>query len=361
MVAVMTMPLLAIDSVDKSFGLVPALRAVSFAVAAREFFALLGPSGCGKTTLLRLIAGFEEPDRGRIRLDGADLAGIRPNRRPINLMFQSYALFPHMSVAGNIAYGLEMEGVRGADLTRRVEEALAMVRLTGEARRKPHQLSGGQRQRVALARALVKRPKLLLLDEPLGALDKKLRGEMQIELKRLQQETGIAFLVVTHDQEEALSLADRIALLEAGRLVQIGTPRELYEKPVNLFAAGFIGDANLLAGKSAAGGIVIPGLGLLPAGNAADIRPGIPAWLMIRPERLRVLSPAGRKPGEGWPGRVAGLAYLGQDAIVHVAIPGLAQPLIARVAAADPIGPHLAQGAEVLCQWPAEQARLLDE
>ncbi len=217
----MTRALLEIQGITKRFGPVTAVDGLSLTVNDGEFFAILGPSGCGKTTLLRVVAGFEQPDEGRVTLDGADITALKANRRPVNLMFQSYALFPHMSVAGNVAYGLEMEGVRGAELGRRVDEALALVRMSDYARRKPGQLSGGQKQRVALARALVKRPKVLLLDEPLGALDRKLREQMQIELKKLQQDSGIAFVVVTHDQEEALTLADRIALLDHGRIVQL--------------------------------------------------------------------------------------------------------------------------------------------
>ncbi|MEX0697353.1 MAG: ATP-binding cassette domain-containing protein, partial [Dongiaceae bacterium] len=261
--------MLEVERATKRFGPLTAVDRLSLELRENEFFALLGPSGCGKTTLLRLIAGFEQPDEGRIRLDGRDITAVRPNRRPVNMMFQSYALFPHLSTHGNVAYGLEMEGLRGAELNRRVAAALDMVQLGDLAGRRPHQLSGGQRQRVALARALVKRPRVLLLDEPLAALDKKLRGEMQLELKRLQHETGITFLVVTHDQEEALVMADRIALLQDGRIAQLGTPRDLYERPANRFAAGFIGTMNLFAGRLAAGGVAVDGLGLLPAAAGA--------------------------------------------------------------------------------------------
>ena len=248
--------------VTKRYGPIVALDGVSLTLAENEFFALLGPSGCGKTTLLRILAGFELPDEGALRLEGRDLLELRPNQRPFNMMFQSYALFPHMTVRGNVAYGLEMEGVPDPERRRRVDEILTLVQLETEADRKPHLLSGGQRQRVALARALVKRPRLLLLDEPLAALDKKLRQQMQLELKRLQHEVGITFVLVTHDQEEALVMADRIALMDRGRVVQLGSPREIYDRPVNLFAADFIGAMNILEGRAAPGGLAVPGLGL---------------------------------------------------------------------------------------------------
>ena len=224
-------PVVEIRGLVKRFGGFAAVDGVDFEVGANELFALLGPSGCGKTTLLRLIAGFETATEGEILIDGADVAGVPPNRRPVNTVFQSYAVFPHMSVADNVGYGLKVTGVPRPEIARRVALALAMVRLEGFEARKPDQLSGGQRQRVALARALVKRPKVLLLDEPLSALDRKLREEMQLELVRLQRETGIAFIIVTHDQDEALSMADRIAVMFEGRIVQIAPPEELYERP----------------------------------------------------------------------------------------------------------------------------------
>ena len=248
----MTAPrtLLAVDRVTKRFGRAAAVEAMSLDIRENEFFALLGPSGCGKTTLLRLLAGFETPDSGRILLDGVDIAPVPPNRRPLNLMFQSYALFPHMSVRGNVAYGLEMERLGRAEIAERVDAILRTTHLTELADRRPEQLSGGQKQRVALARALVKRPRVLLLDEPLAALDKKLRGAMQLELKRLQHEVGITFVVVTHDQEEALVMADRMAVLKDGRLLQCDTPHEIYERPADRFVADFIGVMNFCEGPS---------------------------------------------------------------------------------------------------------------
>ncbi|TDQ86453.1 spermidine/putrescine transport system ATP-binding protein/putrescine transport system ATP-binding protein [Dongia mobilis] len=350
--------LLEVAGVSKSFGPVKAVDNIDLTIGANEFFALLGPSGCGKTTLLRMIAGFEMPDQGRIILAGQDITGVKANKRPINLMFQSYALFPHMTVAGNVAYGLEMEGMRGAELDRRVAEALDLVQLSPLAKRKPAQLSGGQKQRVALARALVKRPQLLLLDEPLGALDKKLREQMQIELKRLQQETGIAFLVVTHDQEEALTMADRIALLKAGRVAQLDAPRALYERPSSRFVADFIGQMNFLAGEVTAAGLEIPGLGCFGAVNLADHAIGTRAELAIRPERVELLDGA---VSGAIAAHVSGLAYLGQDLILHLSIAGRAQPLVARVPAANPLSTRLRQGLDLWCRWPAEHSLVLSE
>ncbi|MFN6977681.1 MAG: ABC transporter ATP-binding protein, partial [Gemmobacter sp.] len=246
----MTEPLLSMRALRKAYGRVTAVDGVSLDVAGNEFFALLGASGSGKTTLLRMLAGFEAPSSGAILLAGRDITALPPNRRPVNLMFQSYALFPHMTVRANIAYGLEMERLPRAEIAARVGAMLEVVQLTAQADRRPDQLSGGQRQRVALARALVKRPQVLLLDEPLGALDARLRAAMQLELKRLQAEVGITFVIVTHDQDEALVMADRIAILRDGRLVQCAPPREIYEHPADLYAATFIGLMNVLPGKA---------------------------------------------------------------------------------------------------------------
>ncbi|WP_292058015.1 ABC transporter ATP-binding protein, partial [Mesorhizobium sp.] len=248
--------LLAIDKVSKNFGRVTAVDGISLDIRENEFFALLGPSGCGKTTLLRMLAGFETPNHGRILLDGGDIARTPPNKRPVNLMFQSYALFPHMSVRANVSYGLEMERLPAKEIRSRVDAILATTELVAFADRKPEQLSGGQKQRVALARALVKRPRLLLLDEPLGALDKKLRGAMQLELKRLQHEVGITFVIVTHDQEESLVMADRMAVLRDGKLLQCDTPHAVYEHPADRFVADFIGVMNFVPGKATADGVM---------------------------------------------------------------------------------------------------------
>ena len=242
-------PLLRIEGVVKKFGGFRAVDGVSLDIAAGEFFALLGPSGCGKTTLLRMLAGFETPDEGRILLDGKDIAQVLPHQRPVNMMFQNYALFPHLSVRDNIAFGLKRAGMARADIDTRVAEMVALVKLDGLEKRKPDQLSGGQRQRVALARSLARRPKVLLLDEPLAALDKKLRESTQLELMELQRRLGMTFIIVTHDQEEAMTVAGRIGVMDAGRLDQVATPRELYEAPLSRWIAEFIGDINLFDGQ----------------------------------------------------------------------------------------------------------------
>ena len=241
-------PLLRIEGVSKSFGTFRAVDRLSLDIAAGEFFALLGPSGCGKTTLLRMLAGFETPDEGRILLGGQDIAPVLPHERPVNMMFQNYALFPHLNVRDNIAFGLKRAGMARADIADRVADMVALVRLEGMEKRKPHQLSGGQRQRVALARSLARRPKVLLLDEPLAALDKKLRESTQLELMELQRRLGMTFIIVTHDQEEAMTMASRIGVMDAGRLEQVAPPRDLYEAPATRWVAGFVGDINLFEG-----------------------------------------------------------------------------------------------------------------
>jgi putrescine transport system ATP-binding protein len=242
-------PLIRFDNVTKRFGDAVAVEHLSLNIYEGEFFCLLGPSGCGKTTLMRMLAGFEHPSEGRITLAGQDLAGVPPYRRPVNMMFQSYALFPHMSVERNIAFGLKQDGLPKAEIAVRVDEMLRLVQLERLAKRYPSQLSGGQRQRVALARALAKKPKVLLLDEPLGALDKKLREETQFELMDIQHDLGMTFVVVTHDQEEAMTMADRIAVMDHGRIVQVATPGEIYEQPKTRFIAEFVGDVNILEGN----------------------------------------------------------------------------------------------------------------
>src|SRR4051794_24811934 len=288
----MTEPIVSIRNVSKKFpGGVTAVDDVSIDIAENEFFALLGPSGCGKTTLLRMISGLETPTSGEIVIGGEDMALTPPNKRPTNMVFQSYAVFPHMTVAENVAYGLKVTGVPREETKRRVAEALDMVKLTSLAERRPDQMSGGQRQRVALARALVKRPKVLLLDEPLSALDAKLREEMRLELTRLQENVGITFIIVTHDQDEALSMASRIAVMDRGAVKQIATPSELYEHPATRFVADFIGKVNLIDAsvvETSPGRLVCAAKGLgnieLPverscSGNIA---------VAVRPEKLKI-------------------------------------------------------------------------
>ena len=344
--------------VGKRFGAARALDGVSLTIRENEFYALLGPSGCGKTTLLRVLAGFETPDEGAISLDGKDLIVIRPNRRPINMMFQSYALFPHLSVFNNIAYGLRMDGVRGGALEERTRDALAMVQLDGLESRRPNQLSGGQRQRVALARALVKRPRVLLLDEPLAALDKKLRGQMQIELKRLQHVVGITFVVVTHDQEEALVMADRIALMREGRIVQEGTPKELYEQPASYFVADFIGDMNFFAGTCCAEGLRLA-TGTTLRGHV-DSSAGSPAWLAVRPDKLAL---SARRPASSednaLEGEVVDISYGGDYLSIRLRVPETDALILAKVGTGDPNVARIERGQTLWCLWPPSSSRIL--
>lgn len=287
----MTVPAVSLSNVTKRFGAdVTAVEAIHLDVGDGEFFSLLGPSGCGKTTTLRMIAGLEFPTEGSIQIFGEEM-GIRPpNKRPVNTVFQSYALFPHMTVFKNVAFGLVMSGIEGAEVDRRVNKAIDLVRLTGMANRSPQQLSGGQQQRVALARALVNRPKVLLLDEPLGALDLKLRQAMQLELKDIQQEVGISFVYVTHDQQEALTMSDRIGVMSSGSLLQVGTPEEIYESPANRFVAEFIGETNFIDGE-----VVAPGEVRLANGATVQARthsePGSRVTLTLRPEKLNLNAP----------------------------------------------------------------------
>src|SRR5499426_3461702 len=316
--------LVRFDGVSKQFAAVAAVERVSLDIFPGEFFALLGPSGCGKTTLLRLLAGLEMPDAGRILLDGQDIAPVPPYRRPINMMFQSYALFPHLTVEGNVAFGLKQEGLAKAEITARVEEMLALVRLEGLAKRKPHQLSGGQRQRVALARSLVKRPRVLLLDEPLAALDKKLRGETQFELMQLQERLGLTFVIVTHDQQEAMTVADRIGVMDRGRLIQVATPPEIYEQPNSRWVADFIGDVTLIEGRvveAGAAGTVVESehAGRLRATAPSDAKPGDSVAIALRPGKVRIaLEPPSAATDNCVAGQVRNIGYLGDLSIYQV-------------------------------------------
>ncbi|MFM2287527.1 MAG: hypothetical protein RL684_670 [Pseudomonadota bacterium] len=313
-----------IAGVSKRFGAALAVDNVSLEVRKGEIFCLLGGSGCGKTTLLRMLAGFEEPSAGSITIDGQDMAGIPPYERPVNMMFQSYALFPHMTVAGNVGFGLEQEKLPRPEIDRRVAEILDIVRLGDFAKRKPHQLSGGQRQRVALARALIKRPKLLLLDEPLGALDRKLREHTQFELIAIQEKLDVTFVVVTHDQEEAMTLATRVGVMNRGQIVQVGTPREIYEFPQTRFVADFIGSVNLFEGQLAEDepGYVRVRCAELPAPVLVDHGVSAPpeagCWVAVRPEKIEL---ARERPAavDNWAhGKVHDIAYMGDMSIYVV-------------------------------------------
>jgi putrescine transport system ATP-binding protein len=318
-------PLVRFHNISKRFGGVTAIDRLSLDIHQGEFFALLGPSGCGKSTLLRLLAGFEAPDQGQVLLDGKDLAGVPPHRRPVNMMFQSYALFPHLTVENNIGFGLKQDGLPKAEIATRVTDMLALVKLEGFGARKPHQLSGGQRQRVALARALVKRPRVLLLDEPLAALDKKLRGETQFELMHLKQELGLTFMIVTHDQEEAMTVADRIAVMNHGRLMQVATPPELYEQPNSRWVADFVGDVNLIEGRVVEAGataIVIESatVGKLRAGAAQGVKPGDTVSIALRPEKVRLLQAKPDATENCANGVVRDIRYLGDLSVYKVAL-----------------------------------------
>ena len=358
---------LRIEGVCKSFGPVTAVDDVSLDIARGEFFALLGPSGCGKTTLLRMLAGFETPSAGALLLEGVDLAALPPYRRPVNMMFQSYALFPHMSVAGNVAFGLRQDRVPRAEIATRVADALALVELSSLARRKPHQLSGGQRQRVALARSLVKRPKLLLLDEPLAALDKKLREQTQFELMAIQQRVGITFVIVTHDQDEAMTVADRIAVMEQGRIAQVDTPSAIYEAPRSRYVAEFIGDVNIFEGRAgtAKGDGIAVELADAPAGLAAAARADAPVegdavLLAVRPEKIEIAAEA---PPPGTANAIAGevteIAYLGSTSTYRVRLASGRTVVSTRTNRLRRGGAAIDRGTRVHLSWPVEASILL--
>jgi putrescine transport system ATP-binding protein len=318
-------PQILIDHVSRSYGAFTAVDDVDLKIYRGEMFALVGASGCGKTTLLRMLAGFAEPSSGRISIDGADMSGVPPHERPVNMMFQSYALFPHMTVERNVGYGISRMKLDSVSRKRRIQEALDMVQLGPVAHRKPHQLSGGQRQRVALARALIRRPQVLLLDEPLSALDKKLREQTQFELMDVQCKIGITFIVVTHDQDEAMALASRIAVMDRGRVVQVGTPSEIYEFPASRFVADFVGTTNLFEGTvraSEAGLITVQcaetGCDLL-VDDAGSFTPGQRIWVALRPEKIRI----GKQPVTGGRtnqlrGTVWELGYLGNRSTYRI-------------------------------------------
>ena len=320
-------PFIRFENITKRYGDFTAVTNLSLDIYEREFFSLLGPSGCGKTTLMRMLAGFEEPTEGRIFLQGKDISGVPPYRRPTNMMFQSYALFPHMTVEKNIAFGLEQDKLPKGEIDARVQEMLRLVRLEEFARRKPGQLSGGQRQRVALARSLAKRPKVLLLDEPLGALDRKLREETQFELMDIQHTLGLTFLIVTHDQEEAMTVSDRIAVMDKGRIVQVATPAEIYEAPNCRYVADFIGDINIMEGTVTGLGeggspailtMNCDGLVVAVEQEAAAV-PGSSAAFAIRPEKVRItIDPPAETTVNAAYGEVWDIGYLGDFSIFLV-------------------------------------------
>ena len=355
-------PLLRVEGLSKRFGGFTAVDHLSLDIYEGEFFALLGPSGCGKTTLLRMIAGFERPNTGRIMLDGVDLSPVPPYRRPVNMMFQSYALFPHLNVEANVAFGLKQEGLGKLEIARRVADMLALVKLESFGRRKPHELSGGQRQRVALARSLVKRPRLLLLDEPMAALDKKLRGETRFELMELQRRLGLTFVIVTHDQSEAMTVADRIAVMDHGRLMQVAPPPEIYEQPSSRWVADFVGDVNLFEGRLGDDGQSVEGTaaGRLRVGAKSAAEPGQVVWVAVRPEKLRI---AREQPVAGLDNSVAAtvvdIGYLGDTSLYKLRIRDGSQVKAALANVGGRADAALAVDQRVWLSWPPEAAIVL--
>ncbi len=356
---------IALEGVSKRFGKVEAVNSVTLAIAEGEFFSLLGPSGCGKTTTLRMIAGFDVPDEGRIVLQGQDVTSVAPSRRPVNMVFQQYALFPHMSIYDNVAFGLKVKRVPRREHRERVHEMLRVVALEGLERRRPRQLSGGQQQRVALARALVNRPAALLLDEPLGALDVKLRKQMQLELKRIQNELGTTFVYVTHDQEEALAMSDRIAVMNGGQVEQIGGPREIYEHPQTAFVADFIGSLNALelTVDELVGDYAVMRLGegervVVPVGTGT--RTGDSLRIAVRPERVQI-GPIGHPAPDGGSrleGTIAEIVYLGMYTQFHVETRA-GRVICHRLAdeSLTPLGP----GSRVALFWEPDYASVLGD
>lgn len=344
----------------KAFGTgdaaVRALDDVSIDIRKGEFFTLLGPSGCGKTTLLRLIAGFEMPTSGTILLDGQDITTLPPNKRPVNTVFQSYALFPHLTVAQNVGFGLEMQGRPKREVQDTVARMLALVKLEPMANRKTSQLSGGQQQRVALARALAPKPKVLLLDEPLSALDLQLRKEMQIELKRLQTETGITFIFVTHDQEEALTMSDRIGVMSAGKLQQVGPPRDIYTRPVNRFVASFIGETNFLPGVRDGSAVRLAGGQAIDLPDAA-LAQGQKVTLTVRPEQVRLVDAS---DPAAIPAMIRNLVYFGTDTHCHMALAD-GTAVVARLQSPATGDAGLTMGAAVALRFAPGSVQVLED
>ncbi len=352
---------ISISNVSKHFGSVVAVDNINIAISGGEFFSLLGASGCGKTTLLRMIAGFETPTSGEIYIDDAAMSEVPPHHRPTNMVFQSYAIFPHLTVRGNIAYGLRKDKLDKTETNRRVDEALEMVKLPGFGDRRSNELSGGQRQRVALARALIKRPKVLLLDEPLGALDKKLRENMQIELRALQQTVGITFIFVTHDQEEALTLSDRIAVMSAGKALQVASPKELYNRPVSVEVAEFIGQMNFMDASVVDvedGRVVLDtaSLGRIQATVGGDFASkGAKVVVAIRPEMLTLSKQRDPNGGNAAQGILKTTAYLGDRSHFYVSVDGADKPFaVAAHEAETSLTQSLATDTAVWLKWPDE-------
>ncbi|MGE0563468.1 MAG: ABC transporter ATP-binding protein [Pseudolabrys sp.] len=351
--------LVRFDAVRRRFGAMAAVDGLTLDIYDNEFFALLGPSGCGKTTLLRMLAGFETPDEGRVRLAGADITDVPPHRRPVNMMFQSYALFPHLSVAGNIAFGLKQENLPKDEIAARVADMLALTRLEGLGDRRPDQLSGGQRQRVALARSLVKRPRVLLLDEPLAALDKKLRAETQFELMALQRKLGTTFVIVTHDQDEAMILADRIAVMNRGRLAQVDAPAEIYEHPKTRWVAEFVGDVSLLEGR-VSGASVETANGAFAFAGAGGVTNGEKVWLALRPEKIAI---SRDKPAadNAVAATIADAGYLGDSTLYQARLADGAAMKVSTPNTGRAARGAFAIGDAVWLSWPADAAVLLRE
>ncbi|WP_082468012.1 ABC transporter ATP-binding protein [Leifsonia sp. Leaf264] len=346
----------SLRGITKIFGSATAVDGIDLEVRSGEFISLLGPSGCGKTTLLRMIAGFEQPDAGDIVVGGQSVVDLPPHRRPVNTVFQSYALFPHMTVAENVGYGLRQKRVQKSEIAERVRDSLQLAQMLGFADRKPSTLSGGQQQRVALARALVNRPKVLLLDEPMSALDRKLREEMQIELKLLQKELGITFIFVTHDQQEALSMSDRVVVMQSGRVQQVGSTEDVYLKPANAFVAGFIGKQNFIDATVSGTDALIAADGTFAvSGLPNGARDGSEVRAAIRAEAVHVSSQ--RPAGGGLEGTLAGISFLG-DAIQYVVVTASGAELIAR-AAPDRAEP-LSTGDAVWCSWETAELRVFE-
>ncbi len=358
-------PFIRIQGVSKHFGDVAAVNGVDLNIYRGEFFALLGASGCGKTTLLRMLAGFETPSGGKIFIDGVDMADIPPYRRPVNMMFQSYALFPHMTVGQNVAFGLQQDGVAKGEIADRVAEILDLVQIRTLAKRKPDQLSGGQRQRVALARTLVKRPKLVLLDEPLGALDRKLREQTQFELVNIQETLGMTFVIVTHDQEEAMTMASRICVMNAGMVEQVGAPAEVYEYPNSRFVADFIGTANLFEGLVTSTGmdetrIAAPDLGGDIVVRGGGVAKGASVSVMVRPEKIQVMPDGSVDPGfNSAEGIVREIAYLGDVSVYHAELPTGKRVQFTRANLLHTADAPLTWDDRVRFQWHPDNAILL--